>query len=125
MITLTDYPKINIMDLIKYSQLINYLNTLNLPEELSTKEQLKFKNKAKYYLTKNGILYRRNKKDLEQPLKVIRSTEIEEVLFNNHATTHTGHFRIETTYHRIIQNYYWPRMHLDIEKYIKACDMCQ
>ena len=87
------------MDLIEYSQLVNYLDTLNLPEELSIKEQLKFKNKAKHYLTKNGILYWQNKKDLEQSLKVIRSTEIEEVLFNNHATTYTGYFGIKTTYH--------------------------
>lgn len=113
------------MDLIEYSQLVNYLDTLNLPEELSIKEQLKFKNKAKHYITRNEILYRRNKKDLDQPLKVIKSTEIEEVLFNNHSTTHTGHFGIETTYHRIIQSYYWPKMHLDIERYIKACDVCQ
>jgi len=113
------------MDLIEYSQLVNYLDTLNLPEELSTKEQLKFKNKAKHYITRNEILYQRNKKDLNQPLKVIKSTEIEEVLFNNHSTTHTGHFGIETTYHRIIQSYYWPKMHLDIERYIKACDVCQ
>ena len=94
------------MDLIEYSQLINYLDTLNLPEELSVKDQQKFKNKAKHYIIKNEILYWRNKKDSEQPLKVIKSTEIEEVLFNNHSTTHTGHFGIETTYHRIIQNYY-------------------
>jgi len=87
------------MDLIEYSQLVNYLDTLNLPEELSTKEQLKFKNKAKHYITRNEILYQHNKKDLDQSLKVIKSTEIEEVLFNNHSTTHTGHFGIETTYH--------------------------
>ena len=62
---------------------------------------------------------------MEQSLKVIKATEIEEILFNNHATTHTGHFGIETTYHQIIQNYYWPRMHMNIEKYIKACDVCQ
>ena len=94
------------MDLTEYSQLVNYLDTLNIPEEIPVKDQQKFKNKAKHYLIKNGILYWCNKKDLDQSLKVIKITEIEEVLFNNHATTHTGHFGIETTYYRIVQNYY-------------------
>ena len=113
------------MDLLEYNQLVNYLNTLQLPENLTVKEQQKFKNKVKHYLTKNQILYRRNNRDPEQPLKVIRITEIEEVLFNGHSVIHTGHFGIESTYHRISQNYYWPNLHQDIENYIKACDVCQ
>ncbi|CAG8674471.1 12631_t:CDS:1, partial [Ambispora gerdemannii] len=48
--------------------------------------------------------------------------EVEEVLVNEHSIAITGHFGIEATYNRISQNYYWPKMHLDIENYIKACD---
>src|SRR5579884_839809 len=113
------------MELLEYSQLATYLDTLVIPEEIPEKDQQKFKNKAKLYLVKKGILYKRNKKEPEQPLKVIKINEIEEVLFNNHAAIHTGHFGIETTYHRITQNYYWPKIHFDIENYIKACDVCQ
>ena len=51
--------------------------------------------------------------------------EVEEILYNGHSATYSGHFRIEATYHRIAYNYYWPRMHQDIENYIKACDVCQ
>src|SRR5579884_3678113 len=112
------------MELLEYLQLTTYLNTLVILEEILEKDQQKFKNKAKLYLVKKGILYRCNKKEPEQLLKVIKVNEIEEVLFNNHAAIHTRHFGIETTYHRIAQNYYWPKMHFDIENYIKACDIC-
>jgi hypothetical protein len=113
------------MDLLEYNQLVNYLNTLQLPENLTVKEQQKFRNKVKHYFMKNQTLYRRNNRNPEQPLKVIKITEIEEILFNEHSAIHTGHFGIEVTYHRISQNYYWPNLYKDIENYIKACDVCQ
>ena len=113
------------MDLIEYYQLTNYLETLQLPENLSAKEQKKLKNKAVHYLIQNKALFRRNQKDLDAPLKVIRPMEVEEILVNEHSIPTTGHFGIEATYNRISQSYYWPKMHLDIENYIKACDVCQ
>ena len=113
------------MDLIEYYQLTNYLETLQLPENLLAKEQKKLKNKAVHYLIQNKALFRRNQKDLDAPLKVIRPMEVEEILVNEHSIPTTGHFGIEATYNRISQSYYWPKMHLDIENYIKACDVCQ
>jgi Integrase zinc binding domain/Integrase core domain len=113
------------MDLIEYYQLVNYLETLQLPENLDLKEQRKLKNKAMHYLIDNNILFRRNKRNKDTPLKVIRSMEVEEILFNEHSMIHSGHFGIEATYHRISYKYYWPKMHQDIENYIKACDVCQ
>ena len=94
------------MDLIEYYQLVNYLDTLQLPENSSVKEQKKLKNKAAHYLIKNKALYRRNQKDLDTPLKVIRPMEVEEILVNEHSIAITGHFGIEATYNRIFQNYY-------------------
>ena len=94
------------MDLIEYYQLVNYLDTLQLPENLDLKEQRKLKNKAMHYLVNNNILFRRNKRDKDTPLKVIRPMEVEEILYNGHSATYSGHFGIEATYHRIVYNYY-------------------
>ena len=113
------------MALIKYYQLVNYLDTLQLPEDLKSKDQQKLKNKATHFLLKNKALYKRNKKNQNILLKVIRPNEVEKILFDKHATLTAGHFGIEVTYNRFSQQYYWSRMHLDIEHYIKTCDICQ
>ncbi len=36
-----------------------------------------------------------------------------------------GHMGVKKTYHRVLQNFFWPRVKRDVSKYVKTCHTCQ
>ena len=36
-----------------------------------------------------------------------------------------GHFGRRRTYNTIVKNYFWPKMHKEINLFVKACEDCQ
>ena len=84
-----------------------------------------FKNKAKSYLVKNGILYRRNPKNPQRPLRVIKVTERDIILRGFHEDLLAGHFGFNETFRAIKERYFWPQMGDDIKIYVQSCDTCQ
>jgi transposase InsO family protein len=113
------------MDLDNYQRLYQYLKTGKLPDNMDTKQMTTFKKQTTHYLIQNNILLRRNTKNPLEPLKVIKTTELETTLHNLHSNILTGHFGIEATYNRARSRYYWPNMYKVIAGYIKSCDTCQ
>ena len=87
-------------------ELYNYLNTLIIPDEFSKEKWKWLLAESKKYFIQNNKLYKRNRQNIDHPLLVIKSTEIESVLYNNHLDIIFGHFGIEITYNQIIRNYY-------------------
>jgi hypothetical protein len=113
------------MDLETYQQIYRYLTTGDVPEGWTTKQITTFKKQTTHYLTQNNLLFRRNNKNPTEPLKVIKTTELENILHNLHSNILTGHFGIEATYNRARTRYYWPNLYKTIAEYIKSCDTCQ
>src|SRR5579884_4246579 len=103
------------MNLDNYMKLYNYLNTLTIPDELSKKKQKWLLAESKKYFIQNNKLYKRNRQDVDHLLLVIKSIEVELVLYNNHSDIISGYFGIETTYNWIMRNYYWSQMYKDID----------
>jgi Integrase zinc binding domain/Integrase core domain len=113
------------MNLEDYAHLSNYLSSLTVPDNLSLdKRKWINANHRKYHLN-NNILYRKNARNVDQPLRVIKVNEIEDVLRDGHSDLYSGHLGIENTFHKINRQYYWPQMWRDIEQYIQSCDVCQ
>jgi hypothetical protein len=101
------------------------LKTGEVPEEWTTKQITTFKKQTTHYLIQNNILFHRNIKNPTEPLKVIKTTELENILHNLHSNILSGHFGIEATYNRARTRYYWPKLYKTIVEYIKSCDTCQ
>ena len=36
-----------------------------------------------------------------------------------------AHLGVDSTYEKIKERYYWPKMFEDVRKYIESCDNCQ
>ena len=94
------------MDLETYQQIYRYLITGDVPERWTTKQITTFKKQTTHYLIQNNLLFRRNNKNPTEPLKVIKITELENILHNLHSNILTGHFGIEATYNRARTRYY-------------------
>src|SRR5438552_9535518 len=113
------------MDLDTYQQIFQYLKTEEVPEEWTTKQITTFKKQTTHYLIQNNILFCRNIKNPTEPLKVIKTIELENILHNLYSNILFGHFEIEATYNRARTRYYWPKLYKTIVKYTKSCDTCQ
>ena len=113
------------MDLNTYYWLIKFLDDLVLPDDLDTKQMRSFKNKVRQYIVKDGILYKKNKRNIQRPLRVAKPSEVEAILFNYHEDVLAGHFGFSETYRIISEKYFWPQMGDDIKRYIQSCDVCQ
>ena len=48
-----------------------------------------------------------------------------EILSIAHESPMSGHLGINKTYHKIINNFYWPGLKSDVSKYCKTCHTCQ
>jgi transposase InsO family protein len=77
----------------------------------------------KWYRESNGQLYWINTNGKQ--LKVIQEQEKDIILNGLHSNSLAGHFGKDNTYQRIKQKYYWPKMYLDIEEFVKTCEICQ
>ena len=98
--------KINIIDLATYQQLYQYLKTGDVPEEWTKQQITTFKKQATHYLIQNNLLFHRNTKNTTESLKVIKTTELESILYNLYSNILTEHFEVEATYNYIRNRYY-------------------
>ena len=113
------------MEITTYFDIYQYLQTLQLPNNLTTAQQKSFRRQTTHYFIRSNLLFRKNKVKPEEPLKVIKTTELEFILHNLHSDILAGHFEIEGTYNRAKTCYYWPSMYKTIADYVKTCDTCQ
>jgi hypothetical protein len=58
-------------------------------------------------------------------IKLPNENEKNNIIFENHSTTIGGHKGITKTFNRIRQNYSWPYMKRDVEKFVNNCRECQ
>ena len=90
------------MDLNQYTYIFQYLFTNQLPSDLTTPYQIKqFKNFCTPFLIKNNFLYKKDKHKQNNILRVIRSYEMEAVLYMMHNLSIAGHFAIDIMFDKI------------------------
>ncbi|GES82982.1 enzymatic polyprotein, putative [Rhizophagus clarus] len=65
------------------------------------------------------------KKNQDKLQRVITPSQVEIILFNLHKDMTGAHLSVETTYNKIKERYYWPKMYNDIKIYIESCDNWQ
>ena len=53
--------------------------------------------------------------------KIYRS----EILSLAHETPLSGHVGVNNTYHKILNNFYWPGLKADVSNYCRSCQTCQ
>lgn len=56
--------------------------------------------------------------------RVVPRSERKAILSKMHDAPTSGHLGIYKTYHRALQQYYWPHMHADVSRYIRKCETC-
>ena len=96
------------MDLDTYFSLVRYLDDLLLPPNLNPSQLRSFKSKARNYLVRNGLLFKRNKNNPQRPLRVLKPSEVEPILFSFHEDLLAGHFNFKETFRAISMKYFWP-----------------
>jgi hypothetical protein len=60
------------MNLDQYHNLFNYLNSNTIPSDFTTYQQKQLTNQARYFMIQNGLLYKKNKKSIDKPFRVIK-----------------------------------------------------
>ena len=113
------------MDFATYFNILRYLETLELPDNIDAAQRRAFKRKAHYYVSIDGLLYKKNKENPTRPLRVLKKSELATVLYNFHEDPLAGHFGFSETYRAISLRYFWPQMGNDIRSYVQSCDICQ
>ena len=96
-----------------------------MPTTLDKTQQATIKRKARYFIVLNDQLYKRNKENPNRPIKVVKESEVEDVLYHVHSDPLAGHFSVDETYRRVKIRYYWPQMFNDVRRYVQTCDECQ
>jgi len=113
------------MNLNRYNQLYDYLESDKLPEEFTDYKKKQFINQARYFEIRHNLLCKKNQKDPEHPLRVIKWTEVEPILYMMHKHPTAGHLGTDAMYYKIAERYYWDQMYRDVQEYIKTCETCQ
>jgi Integrase zinc binding domain/Integrase core domain len=113
------------MDLDTYYQFLRYLSDSTVPESYNNTQIRRLKHQTRNLIVREGILYKKNLKNPQRPLKIVKLPERETILFCMHSDPLSGHFNAVTTLHRTSLRYFWPQMGEDIKNYVKSCEVCQ
>ena len=94
------------MNLDLYYNLYNYIESDKLPDSLSQKQIKQLQHHAKHFIIKKGLLYKKNKKIPQYPLRVIKQNEVEPVLYMMHKHPIARHLETDAIYYKIAEQYY-------------------
>ena len=113
------------MNLDRYVDLYNYIETDRIPDYFTEEAKRQLIRQARHFQTKHGLLYKKNRKDPDHPLRVVKWTEVEPVLYMMHKHPTAGHLGTDAMYYKIAERYYWDQMYRDIQEYVRTCTQCQ
>lgn len=108
-----------------YNEIYKYLEKLEIPKQYNDddKKITQLRTKSNNYFIHNRQLYRRRKND--EPQRVILPDQTELIMFNLHKDQSGAHLGIESTYEKVKERYYWPKMYETVREYIRTCENCQ
>ena len=108
------------MNIQLYEGIKYYLNNQRFPANIDEKLKKEISNKHQDYEIYLDRLYftKNNKRRI-----VIRIDKLENILYEAHSNG--GHWDVNTTFNKVKDIYYWPRMYKIVEEHVKSCDACQ
>lgn len=80
------------------------------------------------FLDKDNVLYKRVKRPDTKAIEwkvVVPTQERRQILNQYHDSLFGSHLGVKKTYHKIAQDYYWPKMAKECQKYVQTCVDCQ
>ena len=113
------------MDPTIYHHLIQYILRGTIPPYLIPEEVKKLKAKSQHFLVDNSQLFKKNRHEPQNPLRVVKTAEKPKLLQKLHQDIHSAHIGINGTYSKAAERYYWHGMYKDIRNFIQSCDACQ
>ena len=96
-----------------------------MPTHLKKKQQAAIKRKSRYFIVLNDQLFKKNKNNPNRLLRVVKESEVEDILYFSHSDPLASHFSIDETYRRVKIRYYWPQIFQDVRHFVRTCDECQ
>ena len=78
-----------------------FLETATYPTQFSKAQKKQLKKKSQYFCIKNNQLYKRNKKQSQNSLKVIQKHEVESVLYLMYNHPLGAHFGTDKMFNKI------------------------
>src|SRR5215475_11955567 len=99
------------MDRTTYNEIYKYLEKLEIPQQYTDddKKITHLRTKSNNYFIHNRQLYRRRKND--EPQRVILPDQTELIMFNLHKDQLGAHLEVESTFGKIKERYFWPKMY--------------
>ncbi|CAG8584326.1 8241_t:CDS:2, partial [Cetraspora pellucida] len=76
-----------------YTNLIQYLTELELPEGYTKRQNQMLKNQSRYYIIREGMLYQKNHREPNQPLRILKRDEVRimlKALYNDSTSSYLG-----------------------------------
>ncbi|CAG8540862.1 2537_t:CDS:2, partial [Scutellospora calospora] len=80
-----------------YANLVKYLQKLKELENITRQGVQKIKAQARYYLVRDGVLYRQNKQNLKKLLRVLRREQVKLILQALHEDPVTSYLGMNQT----------------------------
>ena len=84
-----------------YQNLKTFLEIATYPSQFSKTQKEQLKKKSQYFCIKNNQLYKRNRKQSQNSLKVIQKHEVESVLYLMHNHPLGAHFGTDKMFNKI------------------------
>ena len=102
------------MNLDRYINLYNYIETDRIPDSFTEEAKRQLIRQAKHFQIKHELLYKKNHKDAGHPLRVIKWTKVEPILYMMHKHPIARYLETDTMYYKIAERYYWNQIYRDI-----------
>ena len=107
----------------QYTDYVNYHVCRILPPDLSSQPKKKFLNKVRHYLWDDLVLFKQCANQVIS--RCVPEEKISSIMFDYYSTPVGGHFGVVRTTAKILESgFYWPKLHLDCQEFIKRCDRC-
>jgi hypothetical protein len=113
------------MEELVYNNLLTYLNTNEYPNNFNQIQQNKLKTQSKHYHVQHDLLYKKNRNNTDNLIRVLRKFEVGPALYMFHNDPTAAHTSKEKMMEKLKKRFYWPQMFEDIRKYTQSCDECQ
>ena len=109
----------------KYQQIFNFLLTQNYPHSFNSQQKQQLKRQANNFKVLNNLLYKIDKNNKSNRIRVVRPYEMEAVLYMFHNDPLAAHASKDKMFEKIKTRFYWPQMYENIREYVESCDSCQ
>jgi len=108
-----------------YRNLFKFLQNQQYPADFSDTQNKQLRKQANNYQIFHNLLYKIDKNDSNNKIRVIRRFEMEPTLYIFHNDPTAAHASRDKMFDKMKKRFYWPQMYNNIRDYVESCDQCQ